>query len=1002
MSVGRSYYLLSLVVTLLVIGLLGQASAISNQFDFVISNIIYQSSIGQNGANVGYTVTATSNSNPVSSLSCTPSSGGLFPVGDTPVICTATDNQGNSASHSFIVSVSGTDSIPPTIIPPVNVTATGTGTLTNVTLGNATVSDNADSAPIATNDAPQKGFPVGTTMVNWTATDHSGNSVKAVQQVTLGPPAPLTTNASPHGGIYNSVQSVSLSSTDPATIYYTTDGSNPTNLSAIYKNPILLSASTVLKFFGGDAAGNTGPLKTENYTIDTISPVITLRGFTPVTISQGSAYTDAGATALDDHDGNITSSIVTSNPVNTSLIGNYNITYNVHDTAGKYATQVIRTIKVIHTGSPIVYMQDTTASAGLSTYSGRPVHAEYVNSSSVLVGKQIDAITLKLERIGSPTGTAIIGIFNSDLSVKKQFGTRDVSTLTGSYTDYTFSLSSSDQPYLIKQGDRIGIKFTGGNSTSYVATMTDRANAFDGANSYRTYYTTLWSNFPAEDLYMTLKLANVTPQLSDTTPPGITLRGSNQITIQSGTTYLDAGATALDNVDGNITSSIITYNPVNTSILGTYTVTYNVHDAAGNYATQVTRNVKVIDNIPPTVAITPLGTLYNSTQSVVLSASEPATIYYTTDGTTPTTSSQVYNNPVTVSSNKTFNFFAKDIAGNSGTRVTKSYVIDTLSPVITLRGTASVEAEFGSTYVDAGATALDNVDGNITSSIITSNPVNTSVFGTYTLTYDVHDAAGNYASQVTRTVNVVDTTPPVITLRGSNPVTVQVGTTYVDAGANAIDNHDGNITSSIVTSNPVNTSILGNYTVTYDVQDSSGNVASTVARTVRVIHTGSPLIYMQDTTASQGQPTFIGRQIHAEYVSGPSALVGKQIDTITVRLLKVGSPTGTFQVGVFGQDLSVKKLFATVNTSTLSNFFWKDYTFSLATTDTPYLIQPGDRIGIKYTGGNGKNTVNIMTDQNNKDPFNGVSSYYMFYDNSWKIQQDHDLYMTLKLANTYP
>ena len=153
------------------------------------------------------------------------------------------------------------------------------------------------------------------------------------------------------------------------------------------------------------------------------------------------------------------------------------------------------------------YMQDTTHSTGLSTYSGRQIQAEYVNSSSVLVGKQIDTISIELKRVGSPTGNVTIGVFNGDLSVKKLFASKDVSTLTTSYKNYTFSLPSSVPPYPIQAGDRIGIKFAGGNSTFYVAVMTDQnaADPFDGPNSYLTYYTTAWKSFTSNDLYMTLQ-----------------------------------------------------------------------------------------------------------------------------------------------------------------------------------------------------------------------------------------------------------------------------------------------------------------------------------------------------------------------------------------------------------------------------------------------------------------------------------------------------------------
>ena len=51
-------------------------------------------------------------------------------------------------------------------------------------------------------------------------------------------------------------------------------------------------------------------------------------------------------------------------------------------------------------------------------------------------------------------------------------------------------------------------------------------------------------------------------------------------------------------------------------------------------------------------------------------------------------------------------------------------------------------------------------------SIVVVDPVDTGVLGPYTVTYNVDDSSGNSAVQVTRVVNVVDTTIPVITLSG--------------------------------------------------------------------------------------------------------------------------------------------------------------------------------------------------------------------------------------------
>ena len=69
------------------------------------------------------------------------------------------------------------------------------------------------------------------------------------------------------------------------------------------------------------------------------------------------------------------------------------------------------------------------------------------------------------------------------------------------------------------------------------------------------------------------------------------------VNLTQGDSYNDAGATALDNIDGDITSSVVINNPVNTNVTGTYNVTYNINDTAGNVATQVNRTVIV--NPPP-------------------------------------------------------------------------------------------------------------------------------------------------------------------------------------------------------------------------------------------------------------------------------------------------------------------------------------------------------------------------------------------------------------------
>ena len=156
---------------------------------------------------------------------------------------------------------------------------------------------------------------------------------------------------------------------------------------------------------------------------------------------------------------------------------------------------------------------------------------------------------------------------------------------------------------------------------------------------------------------------------------------------------------------------------------------------------------------------------------------------------------------------------------------------DTTPPTIFLRGLfSSVEIEVLTPYMDEGADCEDDVDGVITPTVV--NTVNVNQVGTYTVTYSCSDAANNDAEDVSRSVTVSDTTPPVITLIGPNPVYVTVGTSYTDAGATCTDNYDGAITPQGGIG--VDPSQVGTYTVTYNCFDSEGNNAPLVSRTVIV------------------------------------------------------------------------------------------------------------------------------------------------------------------------
>src|SRR5207247_599028 len=121
---------------------------------------------GPSGTTISYTATAVDDvDGPVTPV-CDPPSGSTFSLGNTTVSCRATDSSGNTATASFTITVQ--DTTPPTIIPPQDIVATATGTLTTVTLGTPIVSDVADSSPLVTNNATSTAFPIGTTAVDGT------------------------------------------------------------------------------------------------------------------------------------------------------------------------------------------------------------------------------------------------------------------------------------------------------------------------------------------------------------------------------------------------------------------------------------------------------------------------------------------------------------------------------------------------------------------------------------------------------------------------------------------------------------------------------------------------------------------------------------------------------------------------------------------------------------------------------------------------------------------
>lgn len=170
-------------------------------------------------------------------------------------------------------------------------------------------------------------------------------------------------------------------------------------------------------------------------------------------------------------------------------------------------------------------------------------------------------------------------------------------------------------------------------------------------------------------------------------------------------------------------------------------------------------------------------------------------------------------------------------AGNAVPQVGAPVSFTTLAnstPVVTLVGGNPATIEAALAYADPGATATDEEDGPLTPTLI-FNGVLPSMVGTYAVTWQATDEVGSTGS-ATRTVNVVDTTPPALILPGD--VFAAVGATMADEPDGTVVNYPSAIATDIVGvatltySHPSGSLFpVGSTNVTVTAQDVSGNLA---------------------------------------------------------------------------------------------------------------------------------------------------------------------------------
>jgi len=353
--------------------------------------------------------------------------------------------------------------------------------------------------------------------------------------------------------------------------------------------------------------------------------------------------------------------------------------------------------------------------------------------------------------------------------------------------------------------------------------------------------------------------------------PVIILNGDDQITLERDRdSYIEYGAYVRDGLE---TVNISGGENVDTTVSGVYSVEYSC--TRGDFSSTVYRTVIVEDNIPPLLTLGGTGVAILERFGVFTQPSVTASEYETLTKTKDEVDmSKVGQYEIT--------WLATDASGNKTER-TRGYIIqDTTPPGFTLINNTDeyniIERGSGN-YVEQGVITDGGESYTITivdiSSGLVVNSIDTSIVNSFIVTYAATDSYNN-TGNINRTVHVVDTTPPVITITNDTDAynVLQKGyDSYVEHGAVS----DGGETVTInIYLNGVEQGSISNateqaYDVRYTSTDTAGN-STTVSRTVQIVDTIGPVLSFSDNTATQlekGQFTDINLGVDgANLVSG--------------------------------------------------------------------------------------------------------------------------------------
>ncbi|MBE0638653.1 MAG: HYR domain-containing protein [Bacteroidales bacterium] len=503
-----------------------------------------------------------------------------FPVGTTTVTWTVFDVNGNSATCDQLVVV--TDDELPTIVCPADImqTADAGECFATVDLGTPVTDDNCGVASV-TNDAPAT-FPVGVTTVTWMVVDVNGNEATCEQVVTVTDdelptivcPADIAQTADA-GVCYAIITDLGLPVVDDncgVEEYY-----NDAPLNNEY--PV---GSTIVTWTVIDIHGNEATCEQEVVVTDDELPTIECPADVEVTADAGECFAtnvDLGMPMVSDNCGTVTP---TNNAPLEFPVGTTTVTWTVFDVNGNSATcdqlVVVTDDELPTIVCPADIMQTADAGECFATVDlGTPDTddncgvASVTNDAPATFPVGVTTVTWMVVDVNGNEATCEQVVTVTDDELPTIICPADIEVSN----DLTYCGAYIQDLGTPVYDDNCGIEEVYNNGSGFYPVGTT---------------TVIWTVI---DIHGNEATCEQLVTVNDDEAPVITLLGDDNIELCEGDIYVDAGATAYDNCDGDITALIVTVNPVNTAVAGVYTVTYNVSDLAGNAAVEVTRTVTV-------------------------------------------------------------------------------------------------------------------------------------------------------------------------------------------------------------------------------------------------------------------------------------------------------------------------------------------------------------------------------------------------------------------------